>query len=1102
MSLPTPEHPDDSTRNTDAPYAQPLSHRRSPAPSDESDTEPRLWPARLAIGAGVLAFLLILITLTSAIALRHAMHASLPQLDGSLPVAGLSAPVTVTRDAQGVPSIRAANLDDLLFAQGYITASDRLFQMDALRRHAAGELAELLGPSLIDHDREQRILQLRSAADRAIAVLPADQLHQLQAYSNGVNAFIDTHSGHKPSPSAQDLPVEFHILRYTPAPWTPRDSLLVALVMSQNLSTEFPTKLNREALAAHLPAALLPDLYPSGSWRDHPPTQTPTDLTTPTDPVEQIPLDKTQSSLAPDNPTLVVRAGPLVIRAGPLAVRAGPGCPTHDVASSHEWAGNNPTCPTPEPQTSHVQLATNATPHDLLAVNADLHSHLCEGCLPGSNNWAVAGTHTANGAPLLSNDMHLGLTAPDIWYEAGLHAATSPAGTPFSVTGFTLPGVPFVIVGRNPFVAWGFTNSGADVQDVLIEHLRGSGSGTEYEHPDGTWSPIGHQIEHIHVRAGRDVTLDVLTTTHTIGATTITTPIISPLYKSEHRALALAWTIYDPSTITSPMYAINTATDAASLVAACASFGSVSQNLVYADAHHIGYHLLGRIPIRGPATQRPRVVQPFILPDTTPSEDEDDESGDSTTASLNPSSWPQFAGRSQEIYAPALPSPATTLSSRPESALFADAAERPAVVPASFTPNSSSRHHRPATATTQPSPSAQYVSLSAAQRRRRTPKRRTAPIPTTPSAPSTTQLSPSAQDPSAQDPYTIGSPISSVPIDALDPTQIWSGYIPYDALPSVLDPASGIIATANARVVTDDYPYFIANNWVDAYRVERINHLLTSDIASHANLTPADMLAIQTDTHSEFDLLTAQRLAYALDHSPLTQKDPRLRQAANLLRDWTGDVSPNSAAAAIVASTRNVLWPMLLIPKLRAHDHHRISGPEIDDLIGLYSWDEKTTALEQILQHTPARWLPHNFPNWDSFLTTAVQRGLKLDHAPANLTPWTYGALHPVDIAHPIFGSHSPISTLLGVATGSGFHPNGGDGTTIKQTGLHFGPSERFTADLSNPDNTHANITTGESGNPSSPWFLDQFLPWLNGTTYTLPLDHPTPTHTLTLTPQ
>ncbi len=1027
-----PENPDNSA---------PLRHRTSPqlSPSAQDDDDRRLktqrlkrWLARVAFTFSILLALFFIALAIIAVSLRRDMRANLLTnqglLDGTVPVAGLTAPVTITRDAQSVPSIHAANLDDLLFAQGYITASDRLFQMDALRRHGAGTLAEILGPSLIQHDREQRILQLRAAADRAAAALPPDQLHQLQAYARGVNAYINSHSAQQHSPSAQGLPVEFHILHYSPEPWQPRDSLLIAIVMSQDLSTDFPTKLNREAFSASLPPNLVPDLYPVGSWRDHPPTQQPPDLTAPSAPVEQIPLDNTQSRLLPQLRVPHLRDGLIVAK----------------VVS---------TVPArPESNATSTSLGL-ASPQDLLRIYADLRAHQCNGCRAGSNNWVVAATHSATGAPLLSNDMHLGLTAPDIWYEANLHA---DGPTPLAVEGFTLPGVPFVIVGRNANVAWGFTNSGADVQDVLIEHFRKNATTTEYQRPDHTWSPVAHHTELIRVRAGRDVTLDVLTTTHTLGATTIETPIISPLYPTEHRPLALAWTVYDPSTLTSPFLAINSATDAASLVAAFAGFASVSQNLVYADAHHIGYHLLGRIPIRGPATQRPRATQPFILPNTTPPQDEQDESGDNPAASI--------------------PHPHLTLASF------------------SIAP----RHNS--------------VILSAAQRSPKTPKNPIPPkpsapsgtnqtIPTTPSAPSTTQLPPSAQDA-----YNIGSPISFIPVDALDPSQAWSGYIPYEALPSVLDPTSGILATANARITPDDYPYYISNNWADPYRVERINHLLDASVTANHPLTPADMLRIQMDVHSEFDLLVAQRLAYALDHSSLTHKDARLLQAANLLRGWNGDVTANSPAAAITFAAYHEIWPMLLAPQIRDYAnlryHLKLDDIQLTRLLNLYTWDEDRTALEQLLQNTPARWLPHAFPNWNDFLTTAVERGLHLLNAPRDLSQLTYGSRHPIDIAHPIFGSHSPVSTMLGVATGTGFHPNGGDSTTIKAAGLHFGPSERFTADLADPDNTHANIPTGESGNPASPNFLDQFQPWLQGTTFLLPLTHPALQHTLTLTPQ
>ena len=135
-------------------------------------------------------------------------------------------------------------MDDLVFAQGFVTAQDRLWQMDLLRRHAAGQLAAILGRPLLDHDRLQRTLQLRAAADRAIAVLPADQRHWLDLYARGVNASI--------ADQRARLPVEFRLLGYQPAPWTPRDSILVELVMFQDLTTGFPRKLAREALAAHL----------------------------------------------------------------------------------------------------------------------------------------------------------------------------------------------------------------------------------------------------------------------------------------------------------------------------------------------------------------------------------------------------------------------------------------------------------------------------------------------------------------------------------------------------------------------------------------------------------------------------------------------------------------------------------------------------------------------------------------------------------------------------------------------------------------------------------------------------------------------------------
>jgi penicillin amidase len=823
---------------------------------------------------------------------RHALRDSLPQIDGTLSIAGLSAPVTVQRDAQGVPHIHAATLHDLVIAQGFVTAQDRLWQMDILRRHAAGDLAEILGPSLIPHDRAQRILQVRASADRAIATLPPDQLHWLKLYAEGVNDSIAAQGTH--------LPIEFRILRYQPAPWTPRDSLLVGLAMFQDLTNSFPQKLNREALSAKLPPELLADLYPVGSWRDHPPTQPAIDLTNPPTDFEQIPLDSSQSKLNIPESIPTKR----------------PGAPS--IAVSSRWVGSPESKP----------ISTPA----LLALQKILFPNPCEGCVAGSNNWVVSGTRTASGKPLLSNDMHLNHTLPGVWYEADLEST----GDNFHVAGVTLPGYPFVIVGHNDHIAWGFTNLGADVQDLYIEHLRGSGSATECESPGNVWHPVLHHREVIHVLHRRDVVLDVISTQHG----DVATPLISGIFPKEKRALSLRWTIYDPANITASFLNIDSAVDWPSFTAAFSTFGGPAQNVVFADDHgNIGYHAVGKVPVRG------SLAQPTAL--------------------------------------------------------------------------------------------------------------------------------------------------SPVPTDALDPTHDWAGYIPFDQLPQSFDPPGGILATANARVTPEGYPFPITLNWAAPYRNERIWKVLTS----RDHLTPADMLALETDVYSDLDHVIAQRLAYAIDHSKT--KDQRIRQAADILRKWNGKVDINASAPAIVDATRAAFWPLLLNPHL---------GPHPGGSAQLYTWNEKPYAEEQLMMHTPARWLPAHYANWDEFLTAAVVQGLFDAHAPFDLSKWQYGKSHPVDIEHPLFAQSALLKHLVGVPTGTGAQPQSGDTTTVKQVGRTFGPSERFTADLSNLDHSTMNIVLGQSGNPVSPWFMDQWQAWYKGTTFTLPFSKASvdaaATHTLTLTPR
>jgi len=902
----------------------PVSDRlQTPEPAglrdaDEITPDPPKRRGRRIFGTA----LVLLAVLTAAgwllgrVYFRRTMNQNLPKLDGAMTVYGLSAPVQVQRDARGVPHIQASSLNDLLFAQGFVTAQDRLFQMDLLRRHAAGQLAAVLGRSMLEHDRLQRTLQLRAAAERAVAALPPVQQHFLEVYAAGVNASMAAQHDH--------LPVEFRVIGYSPQPWTPRDSMLVELAMFQDLTTGFPEKLGREALAAHLPPDLMADLYPVGSWRDHPPGQPLPDVTAPQQEFKDIPLDESQSKLRPP-------------------------------------------------------AAGSTSQADLMALQRTLALFRvrCDACVAGSNAWAIAGSHTASGKPMLSNDMHLSLQVPELWYEADLQATLPSPLAPFHAAGVTLPGMPFVVAGHNDHVAWGFTNLGADVQDLYIEHTRGTASGAEYELPNGAWRAVRYQREIIQVRGSADVTLDVPLTRHG----DVDTPIISSIFAGEARSISLAWTIYDPANVTVPFLGVNTASSGDDMVTALSTWGGPPQNLMYADDQgHIGYHAVGRIPIRGDVN--------------------------------NP------------------------------------------------------------------------------------------------------------------------SPLSAVPTDATTADAVsheWVGYIPYDQLPQAVDPADGILATANARVTPDGYRYPITLNWMAPYRTERIYKVLEAS-AGNADAgqatsphpwTAADSLALQTDLFSELDQVIAQRLAYSIDHTtgPL-KNDASLRQAADLLRRWNGNVDANSPAAAIVNAASATFWPMLLIPKLAPEfatelanggDLSKLKDLPADttraaNLWQMYEWGEKTAVEEELMTHAPERWLPAGYANWDDFLATVSQRGLKNFQAPRDLSTWSQGKAFPLNLAHPVFARSTIMQMLVAVPTGTGPRAESGDMTTVKQVGAAFGPSQRFTADLSDPDRTTLNLVLGQSGNPASPWYMDQFPDWLNGRTYPMPFSaaatQAATMHTLILNPR
>ncbi|HKZ52930.1 MAG TPA: penicillin acylase family protein [Candidatus Acidoferrales bacterium] len=452
----------------------------------------------------LLIFSLVVLLLPVAWFVWRAWRA-VPSYDGDFHVAGLSQPVRVVRDERAVPHIYAHNLDDLFFAQGYVHAQERLWQMDLLRRTARGQLAEVFGPAALPVDKENRLLGLGSVADRAAEALDPETRQQLEAYARGVNAFVESQSGPL---LISGLPIEFVLLRYRPEPWQPADSLAVGLNMFKLLTTVWPRELMRAQVSERVGPERAADLYVSRSGFDHPIAEPVT--------------------------------GPRPRRRERVFVA---------YHCRHSLA-------TP-------LFAKMQTP-------------------AASNNWVVAGTRSAAGAPLLADDMHLPHGVPSIWFINHLKAPEAEV----DVIGFSLPGLPWVIVGHNGRVAWGFTNLMADTQDLFIERFDPEDP-SRYMTPTG-WQTVQRRMEHISVRGTKDVDLEVLETRHG--------PIV---HDDGDFKLALQWTARDTHQFAFPFLVLNQAQDWEEFNQALAGYGGPPQNVVYADAEgNIGYHAAGRVPLR------------------------------------------------------------------------------------------------------------------------------------------------------------------------------------------------------------------------------------------------------------------------------------------------------------------------------------------------------------------------------------------------------------------------------------------------------------------------------------------------------------------------
>ncbi len=474
-----------------------------------------------------LLLVLILIFACAALALGWwIVHRGLPQLDGIASLPELKQEVTVDRDAWGVSHIRAGSVEDLMTAQGYVLAQDRLWQMDILRRVAAGELSEIFGPATVQLDRQYRTLGLRVAAQREAESLDPELRAMLDAYARGVNRYIAERGG--------ALPWEFVAMRYKPRPWTRVDSLLIAGYMYQTLTNTWRLELHRAQVTARVGPELAKDLFIAEAPEDH------TIVDFPAAPA---------GNAAPAQPA-----------------------PENQKPDSHP--GSAPSVELARVAPAQLNTGWKAAQKVLAQFDADVRAGI------GSNNWVVDGTHTASGKPLLANDTHLQLSVPCIWYIVHL---TAPG---WNVQGFALPGAPGVVIGHNDRIAWGFTNNGADVQDLYLETFNPQ-SPREYR-VNGQWVKADVRTERVRVRGEQDTLFDVIVTRH------------GPIVAREGTAqYALRWTATEPGGLGATYGLLGRAQNWQEFREAMRRVPGPAQNAVYADVDgNIGFIVAARIPVR------------------------------------------------------------------------------------------------------------------------------------------------------------------------------------------------------------------------------------------------------------------------------------------------------------------------------------------------------------------------------------------------------------------------------------------------------------------------------------------------------------------------
>jgi penicillin amidase len=433
------------------------------------------------------------------------LQASMPQLDGTVKLDRLTAEVRVHTDTHGMPAIDAANRADAVRALGYVTARDRLFQMDLMRRKSAGRLAEIFGDRALANDIKVRTYGFHRVAKSILAKLPPEHRQYLQSYAEGVNSYI-TQSG--------ALPFEFKVLGYRPEPWIPEDTLLVVLGMFETLTAgEERGERMLSVMEKTLPDDVVRFLTPD------------TDAYT-----EQ--LQKQVESLRP--------AQPVPVEALVTALARQP--------------------------MDKTALAETVQQSDFMV---------------GSNAWAVSGKLTSDGRAILANDMHLGLSVPNVWYRVELNYADKHAA------GLTLPGTPLLIAGSNRHIAWGETNLTGDFLDLVRLDINPDNP-DQYRVGD-QWQRFDEYPETILVK---DSEAKQIIVKHTRWGPVAGQPLLG-------QPVAIHWAALDADAINFKLFDLEQAETLQQAINIVNSAGGPQLNMLLADEQgRIAWTLTGKIPKR------------------------------------------------------------------------------------------------------------------------------------------------------------------------------------------------------------------------------------------------------------------------------------------------------------------------------------------------------------------------------------------------------------------------------------------------------------------------------------------------------------------------